>query len=123
MKQFIENLKQKVNVLKREIFVIHTALLDRRTTLYAKFFAAITVEYLLNPIDLIPDFIPVLGLIDDLILVPILIRITISFIPKELLKEIRAKTASSEFEKKWYFALPVLIIYLLVITWLFRYFF
>lgn len=67
MKQFIENLKQKVNVLKREIFVIHTALLDRRTPLYAKFFAAITVAYLLNPIDLIPDFIPVLGLIDDLI--------------------------------------------------------
>lgn len=74
MSDFFRNIKAKVRLLKRETVVLVQALSDKRTPFLAKFFAAVTVAYLLSPIDLIPDFIPVLGLLDDLVLVPILYK-------------------------------------------------
>lgn len=66
----LQKLKENVKKLKQETFPIYNALFDSRTPVMAKILAALTVAYLLSPIDLIPDFIPVLGLLDDLIIVP-----------------------------------------------------
>lgn len=74
---FIIRLKQKVRKLKAEIQVLIFAYSDRRTPFIAKLVIGLTVGYLLSPIDLVPDFIPVLGLLDDLIIVPLLITLSI----------------------------------------------
>ena len=66
----LQKLKENVKKLKQETFPIYNALFDSRTPVMAKILAALTVAYLLSPIDLIPDFIPVLGLLDGLIIVP-----------------------------------------------------
>lgn len=66
----LQKLKENVKKLKQETFPIYHALFDSRTPVMSKILAALTVAYLLSPIDLIPDFIPVLGLLDDLIIVP-----------------------------------------------------
>ena len=124
MSDFLRNIKAKVRLLKSETVVLVQALSDKRTPFLAKFFAAVTVAYLLSPIDLIPDFIPVLGLLDDLVLVPILIKITISLITKSLLAELRQKVdADQKFQKKWYYAVPVILIYVGVLAFLYFNFF
>lgn len=124
MADFLKNIKAKVKELKKETIVLAHALVDKRTPLLAKIFAAMTVAYLLSPIDLIPDFIPVLGLLDDLVLVPILIKTTVSLIPKSLLDELRSKVDSDEkLQKKWYYALPIIVIYLLLLFLLYKTFF
>lgn len=66
----LQKLKENVKKLKQETVPIYHALFDPRTSLSAKIVAGLTIAYLLSPIDLIPDFIPVLGLLDDLIIVP-----------------------------------------------------
>jgi uncharacterized membrane protein YkvA (DUF1232 family) len=69
--------------------VYQAVLKDSRTPKLTKFFLGLAVAYALNPIDLIPDFIPVLGYLDDLIIIPALIFIAVKLIPRELLQEIR----------------------------------
>ncbi len=105
-------LKQNAKKLKKEILPVYYALFDRRTPVLAKFIAGLTVGYLLSPIDLIPDFIPVLGLLDDIIIVTLLISATLKLIPKDVLDDIRLKIDSEErLAKKWYFAFPVVLLY------------
>ena len=85
----------------------------------AKIFAGITVAYALSPIDLIPDFIPVLGYLDDVVLLPVLVALTLRFIPKEVLEENRQKAAAlwnAGKAKKWYYALPVILMWVLLIA-------
>ena len=103
--------------------VIYYALLDRKTPVLAKVLAAVTVGYMLSPIDLIPDFIPVLGLIDDLVLVPLMIKATLSLIPKSFVEGICAKISGEKLQKKWYFAVPIVLIYLMLVFWLWKFYF
>lgn len=75
----------------------------------AKVFAAICLVYALSPIDLIPDFIPVLGYLDDVIILPVLIALTIRLIPPAIFTECRTQAEDMWAEgrpKRWYFALP-----------------
>lgn len=74
---------------KKEIKFYQAILRDPRTPKLSKFFLGLAVGYALNPIDLIPDFIPVIGHLDDLIIIPGLIFIAIRLIPKKLLQEHR----------------------------------
>jgi len=85
----LSNLKHRAKKLKSEAQVLLLAYKDRRTPLIAKILIGITVGYLLCPIDLIPDFIPVLGILDDLIIVPALIAWSIKLIPQTVLTEVR----------------------------------
>lgn len=91
---------------------------DKETPFYAKILAALTVGYALSPIDFIPDFIPVIGYLDDIILLPLLISITIKLIPKSVwercLKEAEDMWKDGK-PKKWYYAIPIVAIWLLVI--------
>ncbi len=85
-----ETWKQRVRKLRTETYALYLAVKDPRVPWYAKFSAGCVVAYALSPIDLIPDFIPVLGYVDDLILVPLGIALTIRMIPPEVLAEYRA---------------------------------
>jgi uncharacterized membrane protein YkvA (DUF1232 family) len=79
---------------KNEIKFYQAVLKDPRTPKPTKFILGMAVAYALNPIDIIPDFIPVLGYLDDLIIIPLLIFIAIRLIPKKLLHEIRMEEQS-----------------------------
>lgn len=79
--------------LKRDVIALWIAARDVRTPRLAKIVAGIVAAYALSPIDLIPDFVPVLGYLDDLILVPIGIRLVIRLIPGSLMDEFRAQAA------------------------------
>ena len=108
------NIKERAKKLKTDIPALFLALKDRRTPVLAKVFAAITVVYALSPIDLIPDFIPVLGYLDDLIILPALVALTIRFIPRELLAEKRIQAEGmwgSGKPEKWYYAIPFVLIW------------
>ena len=112
------NFKERAKRLKSDIPAIFLALKDKNTPIIAKILAAITVAYALSPIDLIPDFIPVLGYLDDLLILPALAALTIKLIPKEKLEKCRKK-ADGLWEngkpKKWYYALPIVIIWAIVV--------
>ena len=82
---------ERVRALKREAIALYFAARDPRTPLVAKVLAAVVVAYALSPIDLIPDFIPVIGLLDDLVLLPLGIAIVLRLIPPEVMAEGRAR--------------------------------
>lgn len=87
----LAGLKQRARNLKAETFALYLAARDPRTPWYAKLVVAVIVAYAFSPIDLIPDFIPVLGYLDDLILIPIGIALAIKLVPHQILAECRAR--------------------------------
>jgi uncharacterized membrane protein YkvA (DUF1232 family) len=91
----LQDFKNRVRQLKRETHALYLAARDPRTPWYAKLFVAGVVAYAFSPIDLIPDFIPVLGYLDDLILIPLGIAVAIKLIPPEVLSECRARAAEA----------------------------
>lgn len=113
------NLKARARELKSDIPALFLALKDSDTPLGAKIFAAVTVAYALSPVDLVPDFIPVLGYLDDIILLPMFVALTIRFIPGDVLEKNR-KQAEGMWQdgkpKKWYYAIPVVIIWGIIVT-------
>lgn len=96
MPAWLRQLKDKARALKRETTALWFALRDPRTPWAARVVGAAVVAYALSPIDLIPDFIPVLGLLDDLILLPLGIALCIRMIPAEVYAEARRKAADAE---------------------------
>jgi uncharacterized membrane protein YkvA (DUF1232 family) len=87
----LAQLKQRARRLKTDTFALYLAARDPRTPWYAKALAAVVVAYALSPIDLIPDFVPVLGYLDDLILIPLGIALAIRLVPRAVLEECRAR--------------------------------
>ena len=114
-------LKERAKQLKKDIPAVLIALKDRETPLYAKIMAGITVVYALSPIDLIPDFIPVLGYLDDLLILPGLVFLTIKMIPKEIWN-ISLQKAEGMWKdgrpKNWWCAIPVIAIWGSLIIWM-----
>lgn len=91
MANILEAWKQRARQLKAETYALYLAYRDPRTPWYARVFAAVVVGYAFSPIDLIPDFIPVLGYLDDLVLVPLGIWFALKLIPPAVMVESRAK--------------------------------
>jgi uncharacterized membrane protein YkvA (DUF1232 family) len=87
----LTELKQRARLLKAESFALYLAARDPRTPWYAKLLVAGIVAYALSPIDLIPDFVPVLGYLDDLILIPLGIALAMKLVPHSVLTECRAQ--------------------------------
>lgn len=113
-------LKELAKNIKADIPAVFIALKDQNTPIIAKIFAGITVGYALSPIDLIPDFIPVLGYLDDIIILPVLVMVTIKLIPDEVWQRSKEKAVDIWKEgkpKKWYYAIPIVAIWALLI-WL-----
>src|SRR5690606_6126475 len=77
--------------LKKHLYVLYYACKDERTPWYAKLFTAFVVAYAFSPVDLIPDFIPVLGYLDDVILVPLGVMAALRLTPDSVLADSRAK--------------------------------
>ena len=120
------NLKERAKKLKTDIPALFLALKDRETPILAKLFACITVAYALSPIDLVPDFIPVLVYLDDVILLPMLVALTVKFIPKNVFERNR-KASEGMWEngkpKKWYYAIPIILVWIVVALVLLKIFF
>lgn len=85
----IDRMRQWARIIKRDVYALWLAARDSRTPWFAKLLALMTAGYALSPIDLIPDFIPVLGYVDDIILVPLGILLTVRLIPSVLIQEFR----------------------------------
>ena len=90
-----EKLKSLATQLKQEFEVYRLVLKHPETPLLAKFFLGLAVGYLLMPFDLIPDFIPVLGQLDDVVIVPILLYLALLFIPKQIIQSCREQVNNS----------------------------
>jgi uncharacterized membrane protein YkvA (DUF1232 family) len=114
---FYNTLQQQARKLKAEGAALYHAYRDPRTPWTAKLLIAFTLAYLLSPVDLVPDFIPVLGQLDDLLIVPLLIALSIRLIPAGVMEEARAKAAASGGMGKrtnWVFGALVVALWLLV---------
>lgn len=89
-------LKEWARVIKRDVHALYLASRDPRVPWYAKAMAVVVAGYALSPIDLIPDFIPVLGYVDDVILVPLGILLIVRLIPPEIMAEHRELAAAAQ---------------------------
>ncbi len=118
-------LKERAKKLIQDIPVVFLCLKDKETPLTAKIIAGITVGYALSPIDVIPDFIPVLGYLDDVIILPALVLLTIKLIPSNVWER-NVNLAKGMWAdgkpKKWYYSIPIIIIWiillLLIVKWI-----
>jgi len=112
------DLKARAKQLKTDIPAVFLALKKRETPWMAKALAALTIGYALSPIDLIPDFIPVLGYLDDLILLPAMVALTIRLVPADVMAQCRAEAAALWQDgkpKRWYYAIPIVLVWLLIV--------
>jgi uncharacterized membrane protein YkvA (DUF1232 family) len=91
----IEKWKQRAQTLKMETYTLYLAYKDPRTSWFAKMFAVLVVAYAFSPIDLVPDFIPVLGYLDDLLLIPLGVMLARKMIPSQVMAECRAQAQST----------------------------
>jgi len=110
--------KRRAEKLKQDIPAIFLAIRSPQTPWYAKAMALITVAYALSPIDLIPDFIPVVGYLDDLLILPALAAVTVRLIPPKVLERCRLEAAliwQEKTAKRWYYAIPFVLIWLLIL--------
>lgn len=116
--------RERAKQLKNDTYALYLACKHPLVPWYVKLFTALIVFYVLSPIDLIPDFIPVLGYLDDVIIITAGFSLAIKMIPGEVLLECRAK-ASTELSdgkpKKWIPALVIVGIWLLVLSMVVRF--
>lgn len=115
-----EKMKNWARNLKRKLFILYFACKDKRVPLYAKVFTTCVVAYAFSPIDLIPDFIPILGYLDDIILVPLGIMLALKMIPKNVLSDCEIKAEEmmkKDKPKNWIVGSIIVFIWALIIIW------
>lgn len=119
-----QRLAARAKQLKTDIPAVWILLKHKDTPWYIKALAAVTLVYALSPIDLIPDFIPVIGLLDDLVILPALIALTLHLLPKDRLQEAReqaaALAADASPKKRWLYALPFLLVWAIVLVFVIK---
>jgi uncharacterized membrane protein YkvA (DUF1232 family) len=111
----LEKLKARARALKNEALAVYLAAKDPRTPWYAKALIFFVVAHTFSPIDLIPDFIPVLGYLDDLIITPGGLWLAVRMIPPEVLAEARGKVASSGVARSVGYIGAVLIVVMWIV--------
>lgn len=116
------DLKERARQLKLDIPALFIALGRRETPWYAKALAGAVVVYALSPVDLIPDFIPVIGFLDDVILLPGLVALTLRAIPDAVMDDCRLQAEgfmeSAQGRQRWYYALPFVAVWALLLWWI-----
>ena len=114
--------KEQARRLHDEVYILYLSFRDRRTPWYARVFIVAVVAYALSPIDLIPDFIPVLGYVDDLIIVPAGVYLALKMIPAEIREELRQKAKNSKisFKARWAAAAVIVVFWALVLYLIIR---
>ena len=117
-----ELIKERAEALKKEIPLLYLAHKHPLLPLKPRILLIITIGYALSPLDLIPDFIPVLGQVDDLIILPALAALTIKLIPNEILEECRIELEKSppELKKKYTAAVIIILLWILLISSIIR---
>ncbi|WP_026567373.1 YkvA family protein [Bacillus sp. UNC41MFS5] len=125
MGETIAKLKARAKKIKQDIFVLVEAYKHPKTPLYVKLLSIIIVAYAFSPIDLIPDFIPLLGYLDDIILIPLGISLALKLIPKDVLQECREIVENSERVKKknWIAGTFIILLWIGVLFWIVSLFF
>lgn len=113
----LEKLRQQAKVLKTDTYAVYLASKDPRVPWYAKMLIAVVVAYALSPIDLIPDFIPIIGYLDDLILVPLGLKWALTMIPTEVINDCRMQAAQTKAPKNWIVGSIVIGIWILSAGW------
>jgi uncharacterized membrane protein YkvA (DUF1232 family) len=122
VRESIEGWRQRARMIKREADAVYLASKDPRVPWYAKALAACVLAYLLSPIDLIPDFIPVVGYLDDLVIVPAGLLLVIKLIPTDVMAEHReaARVAALDRKPNWMVASVIVGIWISVVLMVFR---
>jgi uncharacterized membrane protein YkvA (DUF1232 family) len=123
----LDKLKRAARALKADTYALYLAYRDPRTPWYAKAWAALVVAYAFSPIDLIPDFIPVLGYLDNLILVPLGIFLALKLIPDDVMAASRQKAQESHGKPvNWWSGALIILLWMtlagLGIAWAVRHF-
>ena len=115
--------RQKMKAITSKTAQVYIAMKHPQTPWYAKALGLLTIGYALSPIDLIPDFIPVLGYLDDLIILPLLVGLCIKLIPKDIWEASEAEAQAIWQEgrpTRWYLAIPIVILWLVAAFFLVR---
>ena len=105
----MQQLRERARALKRQTYILYYASRDPRTPWYAKALAAGVVAYALSPIDLIPDFIPVVGYLDDLIIVPAGLALALRLVPPDVIADCRLQAAAAMDRSSGRFGLILII--------------
>lgn len=112
------NIRARAEKLKKEITAVHYAYQNPRTGLLPRVIILIALGYALSPVDLIPDFIPVIGYLDDLLIIPALISVALRMIPEEVMAEARKKAEQEPLTlgKNWFVGSLFIIAWLIVLA-------
>lgn len=116
VRAWLESWKQQARALKRETYALYLACRDPRVPWYAKLLAAGVAAYLFSPIDLIPDFIPVIGYLDDLIIVPLGIGLALRLIPPQVMIDCRARASAAHARPTSRLAAAIIILLWLLLA-------
>ncbi|MBP7736346.1 MAG: DUF1232 domain-containing protein [Spirochaetes bacterium] len=111
------SLKRKAAALKKELSAIYYAYQHPRTGLAPRLIILFTLGYAMSPVDLVPDFIPVIGYLDDLIIIPLLIALSVRLIPADVMEECRRKAGERPvtLKKNWKFAAVIILLWIIII--------
>lgn len=116
----MEKVKAWGKKLKQQIFILYFAYKDKRVSWYVKLFAACVVAYAFSPIDLIPDFIPILGFIDDVIILPLGIYFALKMIPEDIKADCEVKAnelIQKGKPKNWIAGSLIILIWSAITLW------
>ena len=118
-----QKLAARARKLKTDVPALFLCMKDSETPVIAKILAGLTLTYALSPIDLIPDFIPVLGYLDDMILLPAMVALTIRLIPPAVFARCRIEAEglwANGKPGKWYFAIPIVLFWCVILFLILR---
>ena len=122
MGQLGELWKGQVKRVKVETYALYLAYKDPRVPWYAKVFTAIIVGYAFSPIDLIPDFLPIIGYLDDFIIIPLGVLLALKMIPEPVMAEYRVKAVEKMIQEgyqNWVAGVVIIIVWILVLVLIF----
>ena len=117
----MEKIKAWAKNLKRQLFILYFAYKDERVPWYVKLFTACIVAYAFSPIDLIPDFIPILGYLDDVIILPLGIMFALKMIPKDVISDCEVKAnemMKNGKPKNWIVGSLIIFIWSVIVIWI-----
>lgn len=118
-RSFITRWRRWAHGLKVQVYTLYYAYRNPRTPWYAKAWAAVVVGYALSPIDLIPDFIPVIGYLDDLILIPLGVALAFRLVPKPVLiesKRLAEQDLGSRRKRNWAAAAIIVLVWIAILA-------
>lgn len=121
----LNKIKSWAKALKDKLILLHLASKHTETPWYVKLIILLILAYALSPIDLIPDFIPIIGYLDDLILLPLGIYVAFKLIPENIIKECHSKAKDYKWNRKnnWIIGGIIVIAWLFLGLWIFKTYF